>query len=171
MQQAAKMAEPSKPSYAPMAESASLHARSQRRQASAHTRQCSISISLAWCSHSSAHNRHASAQARRAALAIAGSNSVCLESTLPVVAHTSEQSRHMVMQRLIWLTSSSPRQASAQELHDWVHSKHASMHSTKASTSTAAAVPGWVSSISLARVISFSFPCLWLAEVLSLLVP
>ena len=53
------------------------------------------------CSHSSAHNRHASAHPWRAALAIAGSNSVCLENILPVVAHTSEQLRHIVMQRLI----------------------------------------------------------------------
>jgi hypothetical protein len=64
-----------------------------------------------------------------------------LERILPVVAHTSEQLRHMVMQRLRWLTSSSPRQASAQALHDWLQSKHASMHSTKAAVSNAA-LPG-----------------------------
>src|SRR5215217_2469185 len=119
-------------------------------QASAHTRQCSMSISLAWVSHSSPHSRHASAQARRAALIIAGSDSVCLETILPVVAHTSEQLRHIVMQRLIWETISSPRQASAQALHDCEQSKHASMHSTSASASITAGVPGWVSSISLA---------------------
>ncbi len=58
----------------------------------------------------------------------------------------------MVIQRLIWETISSPRQASAQALHDWEQSKHASMHSMSASASMAA-VPGWVSSISLAWVI------------------
>jgi hypothetical protein len=52
-----------KHSYAPTAESASLHARSQRLHTSAHTRQCSMFISWAWRSHSSPHNRHASAQA------------------------------------------------------------------------------------------------------------
>src|SRR5918994_3864341 len=118
-------------SLGPKAERASLQARSQRLQDSAHTRQCSMFISLAWYSHSSAHNRHASMQACRAALAIAGTNSVCLERILPVVAHTSEQLRHMVIQRLKWLTSSSPRSASASALHDWSQSKHASMHSTK----------------------------------------
>src|SRR5215208_650507 len=138
--------------YAPRAVSASLHACSQRLQASAHTRQCSMSISMACCSHSSAHKPHASAQARIAALAIAGSNAVCLETTLPVVAHTSEQLRHIVMQRFKCPTISSPRQASAQALHDWEQSKHASMHSISASASMAA-VPGWVSSISLACVI------------------
>src|SRR5215216_5440737 len=136
--------------YPPTAESAPLQASSQRPQASAHTRQCSMSISLAWVSHSSPHSRHASAQARRAALIIAGSDSVCLETILPVVAHTSEQLRHIVMQRLIWETISSPRQASAQALHDCEQSKHASMHSTSASASITAGVPGWVSSISLA---------------------
>jgi ribosomal protein L34E len=50
-------------SYAAKAESVSLQARSQRLQDSAHTRQCSMFISLAWYSHSSAHNRHASTQA------------------------------------------------------------------------------------------------------------
>src|ERR687894_729949 len=49
--------------YAPTAERASLHARSQRLRASAHTRQCPMFISVAWCSHSSPHRRHASAQA------------------------------------------------------------------------------------------------------------
>jgi len=87
-----------------------------------------MSISMACCSHSSAHKPHASAQARIAALAIAGSNAVCLETTLPVVAHTSEQLRHIVMQRFKCPTISSPRQASAQALHDWEQSKHASMH-------------------------------------------
>src|SRR5687768_8727555 len=105
--------------HPPTAESASLHARSQPLQASAHTRQCSMFISLAWVSHSSAHNPHASAHAWRAALTIAGSISVCLEAILPVVVHMSEQLRHMVMQRLIWPTISSPRQASAQEVHVW----------------------------------------------------
>src|SRR5918999_1867259 len=128
--------------YAPTAESARLQASSQRLQASAHTRQCSMFISLAWVSPSSPHSRHASAQARRAALIIAGSDSVCLETILPVVAHTSEQLRHMVMQRLKWETISSPRQASAQALHDWEQSKHASMHSMSASASITATVPG-----------------------------
>ena len=100
-------------SYAPKAESVSLQARSQRLQDPAHTRQCSMFISLAWYSHSSAHNRHASMQACRAALATAGSNSVCLERILPVVAHTSEQLRHMVMQRLICEIISSPRPVGA----------------------------------------------------------
>jgi hypothetical protein len=45
----------------------------------------------------------------RTALAMADSNSGCLERILPVVAHLSEQLRHMVMQRLIWETISSPR--------------------------------------------------------------
>src|SRR5215218_7373948 len=83
----------SKRVYAPTADRASLHARSQRLQASAHTRQCSMFISVAWRSHSSAHKLQASAQAWRVALAIAGSNSVCLETILPVVAHISEQLR------------------------------------------------------------------------------
>src|SRR5215207_11533801 len=73
-------------SYPPTAESARLQASSQRLHASAHTRQCSMFISVAWYSHSSAHKRHASAHAWRAALAIAGSNSVGLERILPVVA-------------------------------------------------------------------------------------
>src|SRR5215204_6802967 len=103
-----------------------------------------MSISLACVSHSSPHNRHASAQACRAALTMAGSDSVCLETILPVVAHTSEQLRHMVIQRLIWPTISSPRQASAHALHDWEQSKHASMHSTSASASITAVVPVWV---------------------------
>src|SRR5918999_5748623 len=124
--------------YAPTAERASLHARSQRLQASAHTRQCSMFISVAWCSHSSPHSRHASAQAWRAALTMAGSNSVCLETILPVAAHTSEQLRHKVMQRLMWPTISSPRHASAQAVQLWAQSKHASMHSTRSSASIAA---------------------------------
>jgi hypothetical protein len=33
--------------------------------------------------------------------AMADSDSVCLERILPVVAHTSEQLRHMVIQRLM----------------------------------------------------------------------
>lgn len=77
----------------------------------------------------------------RTVLAMADSDSVCLERILPVVAHTSEQLRHMVMQRFMCSTISSPRQASAQAVHVWAHSKHASMHSISASVSMAA-VPG-----------------------------
>jgi hypothetical protein len=98
----------------------------------------------------------------RTALAMADSDSVCLETILPVVAHTSEQLRHMVIQRLMWETISSPRPASAQALHAWEQSKHASMHSMSASASMAA-VPGWALSISLAWVIRescFSRVCL-----------
>jgi hypothetical protein len=95
--------------------------------------------------------RQASAHARTAALTIAGSASVCLVTTLPVVAQTSEQLRHMVTQRLMRSTISSPRQASAQEVYVWAQSKHASMHSMSASASMVA-LPGWVSSISLAWV-------------------
>ena len=74
--------------------------------------------------------------------AMADSDSVCLERILPVLAHSSEQLRHIVMQRLIWPTISSPRHASAQALHDWVQSKHASMHSMSAPASMIATVPG-----------------------------
>ena len=70
-----------------------------------------------------------------------GPDSVCLETILPVVAQTSEQLEHMVMQRLMCSTISSPRQASAQEVHVWAQSKHASMHSMSASAFISA-VPG-----------------------------
>jgi hypothetical protein len=61
----------------------------------------------------------------------------------------------MVIQRLIWETISSPTPASAQTLHAWEQSKHASMHSMSTSASMAA-VPGWALSISVAWVITES---------------
>src|SRR5918999_2922420 len=119
-----------------MAERTLLHARSQRRQASAQTRQCSW-----WevcCSHSSPHRRHATAQAWRAALAICSSKAVCRDTILPVVLQTSAQSRLSRMQRVSDSRSSSPRQASAQAVQLRAQSKQASIHSTSVEASTAA---------------------------------
>jgi hypothetical protein len=49
----------------------------------------------------------------RTALAMADSDLVCLKRILPVVAHTSEQLRHVVMQRHICEIISSPRPVGA----------------------------------------------------------
>jgi hypothetical protein len=65
----------------------------------------------------------ASTQARRAAPVIAGSKPLCLEKILPVVLHTSAQSRSSRMQRASVCKFSSPRQASAQALQAWTQSK------------------------------------------------
>ena len=70
-------------------------------------------------------------------MVIAGSYSVCRDSTLAVAAQMSAQLRSLVMQRRRWATISSPRQASAQAAHAWPHSRQARMQAARSSTSKA----------------------------------
>ena len=48
---------------------------------------------------------------------------------MPVAAQTSAQSRFLRMHSVSSATMSSARQASAQAVQVWAHSKHAAMHS------------------------------------------
>jgi hypothetical protein len=59
------------------------------------------------------------------------------QRTRPVVPQTSAQSRSVRMQRRRSATDSSLRQASAQAVHVWAHTRQASMHSARSCWSTA----------------------------------
>ena len=108
-----------------MASNSPWHACSQAAQASAHTRQCAC-IS-AWLRHSSPQARQAAMQARSCASIRPLLGFVRRETTAPVAAQTSAQSRSSRMQYRSSATMPSDRQASAQTVQAVAQSWHASM--------------------------------------------
>lgn len=97
-----------------MPSAAAMQASSQRRQASAQTRQCSCIE--AWRPHSAPQARQASRQARRTAFSTASLAPVRRDAMAAVAAQRSAQSR---LRRMHWrrsATCASPRQASVQEV-------------------------------------------------------